>query len=274
MLRTDVTFRRLTVADLDRCTALAADRGWAPEEEKWRFLLTVGEGYGIDDPDGRLAGAFVLTRHGPDLAAISMVLVAARYGRRGLGQRMMTHALEQAGGATTLLCATEIGRPVYERVGFTTVGSVTAHRGQYRPDPDLRVDVRPLRDGSTVAALDRDVFGADRAGLDRLPVFAERARVAADGTGYAASWRNGSTLMLGPVVAGDLDGARAVVDAVASGEPAPVRLDVPGHQPEFAAWVVERGLAPYFTVAFMVHGGKALPGDRSRLFALFMQALG
>ncbi len=71
-------FRRLTVDDLDLCTALAVDRDWPPEEEKWRFLLTAGEGYGLDAPDGGLAAAFVLARYGTVLAAVSMVLVAER----------------------------------------------------------------------------------------------------------------------------------------------------------------------------------------------------
>lgn len=111
----DLPVRQLSVGDLSACLDLAADRNWTREERKWRLLFEVSEIYGLDDPaGGGLAGAVVLTRYGPDLAAIGMMLVAARYGRRGLGSRLMTHALEQAAGAVVYLTATEFGRPLYQ----------------------------------------------------------------------------------------------------------------------------------------------------------------
>src|SRR6202012_4134747 len=73
--------RRLGPDDLKRCVALSVDRGWAPERAKWSLLLSASEVFGVDAPDGRgLAGAVVLTRWGPDLASVGMMLVAARYG--------------------------------------------------------------------------------------------------------------------------------------------------------------------------------------------------
>src|SRR5882724_590787 len=42
---------------------------------------------------------------------ISMVLVATRYNRQGLGRRLMTHALAEAGDAVVLLNATDLGQP-------------------------------------------------------------------------------------------------------------------------------------------------------------------
>ena len=262
-------FRRLTVDDLDLCTALAVDRDWPPEEEKWRLLLTAGEGYGLDGPDGGLAAAFVLARYGTELAAVSMVLVAERFGRQGIGERMMRYALDECGDATAFLCATPIGRPVYERVGFEVDGMVTSYRGRYR-SAGTRADLRPLTD---VEDIDREVFGADRSGLLKLlPDFAERAYATADGTGYAASWRNGQTLMVGPVVAGDLDTAASLIDAVVGEDTGPVRLDTA--DPAMEELVRARGLETYFDVVTMTYGGRQLPGDRSRIRALFMQALG
>jgi GNAT superfamily N-acetyltransferase len=263
-------FRRLTADDLDLCTALAVDRDWSPEEEKWRFLLTAGEGYGLDAPDGGLAAAFVLTRYGTELAAVSMVLVAERFGRQGVGERLMRYALEECGDATAFLCATSIGRPVYERVGFEVDGMVTAYRGRYKHAGGPAVALRPL---NGVEDLDREVFGADRSGLLKLlPDFAERAYATADGTGYAAAWRNGATLMVGPVIAGDLDTAAALIDAVVGDDTGPVRLDTA--DPAMDELVRACGLETYFQVVTMTYGGRQLPGDRTRIRALFMQALG
>jgi hypothetical protein len=58
--------RRLSAADLAACVELAADRGWPPEQNKWR-LFAVGEAYGVDDPAGGLAAMVVLTRYGRQL---------------------------------------------------------------------------------------------------------------------------------------------------------------------------------------------------------------
>ena len=104
--------RRLGQADLPGCLALAADRQWAAEERKWSLLLRIGEVYGVDDPAGGLAGTVVLTRYGHRLAAVGMMLVASRHGRRGLGQALMTHAVRAAAGATVFLYATAQGRPL------------------------------------------------------------------------------------------------------------------------------------------------------------------
>jgi hypothetical protein len=78
--------RRLSAADLAACVELAADRGWPPERNKWRLLFAVSEAYGIDDPAGGLAAMVVLTRYGRQLAAVGTMVVASRFGRRGLGR--------------------------------------------------------------------------------------------------------------------------------------------------------------------------------------------
>ena len=95
----------LTLDDLPDCLALAQDREWLPEDHKWRLLFAVGTVYGLRDEAGDLVGTTVLTRYGTELAAVSMVLVAARYGGQGLGRRLMTHALVGAWHAIVFIYA-------------------------------------------------------------------------------------------------------------------------------------------------------------------------
>src|ERR1700754_3848004 len=60
----ELPIRPLTVRDLPSCVTIAVDRGWPPDERKWRLLLTAGHGYGIDAPSGAgLAGVCVVTRY-------------------------------------------------------------------------------------------------------------------------------------------------------------------------------------------------------------------
>lgn len=101
------------------------------------MLLAASEVFGVDAPDGRgLAGAVVLTRWGPDYASVGMMLVAARYGRRGLGRALMEHLLAAAGeGATVTLFATEMGRPLYEKLGFEAVRRNVSFAGRFRLEP-------------------------------------------------------------------------------------------------------------------------------------------
>ena len=132
--------RRLTIDDLTGCLELAANRDWPREEHKWRLLFDVGEVYGIVEPGAGVVATTIVTRYGGG-AAISMVLVAARHERKGLGGRLMRHALERSGDGAVMLYATEFGRPLYERLGFedvarTLIADLAA--GDARP---LRVDV-------------------------------------------------------------------------------------------------------------------------------------
>ena len=180
--------RRLEPGDLKRCVALSVDRGWSPERSKWSLLLAASEAFGVDAPDGRgLAGAVVLTRWGPDLASVGMMLVAARYGRRGLGRALMEHVIAEAGEATVTLFATDMGRPLYEKLGFQPVRRIVSFVGPFRPGrPTPASRPRPAgfaraaaeADLPAILAVDRAAFGADRGRvLTRLPGFADRIAV-------------------------------------------------------------------------------------------------
>jgi len=97
--------------DMPALVELTRDRGWLAGEAMWRLVLAAGDGFGIDAPDGGLAGAVAVTRYAPGLAVIGMLLVASRHARRGLGRRLMQHALAQVPGQLVYLHATPSGRP-------------------------------------------------------------------------------------------------------------------------------------------------------------------
>lgn len=265
--------RRLTVADLDACTRLATDRQWEPERHKWSLLFEVGEVHGIDAPDGDgLAAANVLTRYGHDHAVISMVLTAARHSRQGLARRLMEHALEQAGDRTVSLHATEQGRPLYEKLGFRTVGRVAKHTGVFEGRPSGVTRPATEDDLGAILALDAEIFGTDRSRLlRRMFGFGLRVRMADGGFGHC--WRNDSNVVIGPVVARDPATARALIGDLARDAGGEVRMDLDLAQEELVGWAVAHGMGRPWQVSLMVRDGD-LPGDRTRQFLPFMQALG
>ncbi|MBB4942111.1 GNAT superfamily N-acetyltransferase [Streptosporangium album] len=268
----------MTTDDLGACLRLAEDRQWGREERKWLFLLQGGEGYGILGPEGELVASAVLTRYGTRTAAISMVLVASRHGRQGLGGRLIRHVLDQTRGATVFLNATGAGRPLYERLGFRVTSPVAMHLGTFTGEAAGASRVAVPEDLKAITDLDAEVVGADRSALlARLSGFAEQIRVIEDGrrvTGYAGMWRNVTNTVVGPVIAADPQDARRLIADLASQVGGPVRIEVEECRRELAEWLTGHGMVAGMRTSDMVAGGRVLPGDRTRYFAPVMSALG
>ncbi|RZU22000.1 GNAT family N-acetyltransferase [Streptomyces sp. BK239] len=277
--------RRLTHRDLTACADLSEDRGWPREEHKWGLLLTAGTGYGIDDPDGGLVSACVVTEYGPYgrpvLGAVGMVLVAERHARQGVGRRLMRHVVSAMGTTPLTLHATEFGRPLYEELGFKTTGRAEMVRGRFtggdvRPDGMTRAAT--AEDLATIVKIDQEVFGADRTHiLARLPAFADQVRVAEENgriIGYAAAWPNMDTHVVGPLIARDTETAKALVTSLAARTDRPLRTDIDVRHEDLLAWLKARGLASVGFNAVMTYGIAELPGDWSRRFAPLTVAAG
>ncbi len=92
-------------------------------------------------------------------------------------------------------------------------------------------------------------------------------------TGYGASWRDGGTTMIGPVLAPDFVGARNLITDLADGVAGPLRLDVDAEADDLSTWVCGHGLKVVSGCTHMALGGVA-PMDVTRLHAPLMCALG
>ncbi|MGW2560605.1 GNAT family N-acetyltransferase [Streptomyces sp. NPDC001514] len=286
----ELPIRRLTTADLTSCADLSEDRGWPREEHKWGLLLAAGTGYGIDDPSGKgLVAACVVTSYGPGLAAVGMVLVAERYARQGVGRRLMKYVVAESGGTPLTLHATPNGQPLYEELGFTTVGRAEMVLGHFRPTGPARRSTNRAAAGTTIRPataedlpailrLDGEVFGLDRTHMiTRLPAFADQLRVAeSDGvlTGYAAAWPNMNTHVVGPLIARDTDTAKSLIASLAAATDRPLRTDIDVRHDELLTWLKANGLSPIAFNAVMIYGTPALPGDWTRRFAPLTVAAG
>jgi GNAT superfamily N-acetyltransferase len=290
--------RRLGPGDLRHCVRLSIDRGWLPEQAKWSLLLEVSEVFGIDAPDGgdgggagdgALAGVVVLTRYGADLASVGMMLVAARYGRQGLGRALMEHLLAEAGDATVTLFATDLGKPLYDKLGFRAIRRSAAFTGTFRAGPakpaatptadNSKMRTRPAAaaDMASIIDVDRAAFGADRSRLlRRLPAFAGQLLVLETSrgvAGFAAAWPNHTSTVIGPLVAPGGAAARRLISDLAAGIRGQVRLDLDPDRPELPAWAIRHGLQPAGLNAVMAYGGRPPPGDPARLFTPISIAL-
>ncbi|MEU0883285.1 GNAT family N-acetyltransferase [Lentzea sp. NPDC005914] len=257
--------RRLTFDDLTACSDLAESRSWPREEKKWEFLLEHGEGWGLFDEEG-LVGTTIVTRY-PELSSISMVLVAERAARQGHARRLVSHVLDT--GVSTLF-ATEMGRPLYEQLGFRAVGFTDIHTGTFTgPASDIS-HIATAADLDDVVALDTKVTGITRPYLWESLLAMGTIRISEHGV--AGTWQvRDARMLIGPIIADSPAATCALIADCAAGVPS-VRVDV--HDPEVIAFVRDHGLESWGTPTWMVRGADKLPGDRARYRAPLLQALG
>ncbi|OXM66781.1 GNAT family N-acetyltransferase [Amycolatopsis vastitatis] len=259
--------RILGVADLPACSDLAESRSWPREPPKWALLHDVGWLFGVDAPDGdglAAAAAFVTF---DAVASISMVLVAARYERRGLGRAITAHAIAAAGDRVVWLHTSRFGRRLYESMGFIADGGSQGHVGRFADDGGPAT--RPATDFEEIVRLDRLAQG-----VDRRPLLERLGTPHAVDGGFAFGTDIGHATAIGPVVAESEEQAKALIRGVARAAPGEVRVDPDLRFPGLAEWLRERGLVPTAPAPRLVLGGRRLPGDPGRRFAAFTRAAG
>ena len=274
--------RPLTLADLPAARALSAAQGWPHREEDWRFVLALGEGVAVEQ-DGRLAGTALGWRYGPGFATLGLVIVSEAARGRGIGRALTTAVLDGLGSRTVLLNATSDGMPLYRSLGFVPGREVRQLQGaSFSLAPVLPPSghrLRPLApgDGAILAALDERATGMPRHALMEalLPV-AEGMVLDRDGeaVGFALLRRFGHGQVIGPVVAPDEGGARALIAHGLSLRPGWfMRLDVPA-ETGLPGWLRGLGLEDAGPATGMARGAPPRPEGPVRRFALVSQALG
>ena len=274
--------RSLALSDLPAARALSAAQGWPHREEDWRFVLGLGEGVAAEH-DGQLAGTALGWRYGPGFATLGLVIVSKAARGRGIGRALTAAVLDRLGRRTVLLNATHDGLPLYRSLGFAPGWEIRQFQGasfsppSVAPPPGHRL--RPLdpRDGTMLAALDERATGMPRQALiAALLSVAEGVVLEREGeaVGFALLRRFGHGQVIGPVVAPDEGGARALVAHWLSSRPGQfIRLDVPA-ETGLPGWLRSLGLEDAGPATGMAHGTPPRPDGTLRRFALVSQALG
>jgi hypothetical protein len=165
------------------------------------------------------------------------------------------------------LDATPAGQPLYRKHGFvenySLVRMVTRPFGSPPGDPKGRVTHVDL---SAILDMDREIFGANRSRLlvsllARAPEFAWMIT----GRGYCFGRPGHRYHQLGPVVATDLDTARALVSHAVT---QPCTIDVPLLDPAWVDWLKPAGFVEERSFTRMFLRGHVHPGDPSRQYAI------
>lgn len=263
---------------LESAVQLSHQAGWPHRLEDWQMALALSDGV-VALEAGRVVGTTLVTPYGKDCATINMVIVDEAMRGRGLGRGLMDAALRLAGDRPLRLVATTDGLPLYEKLGFRETGTVLQHQGIAR-DMAAPADTATAtaEDIAAIAALDRVAFGADRRDLIAyLAKVGEFALIRRDGrvAGYAALRVFGRGDVIGPVVAANVDDAKALlVHFMARRTGQFVRVDTTA-ETGLVPWLADQGLGPVGGGVAMEKPSVPRAADRAAtIFALANQALG
>lgn len=277
-----VDLRRMTVDDLAAAHILSSEQKWPHRIEDWEMLFGLGFGY-VVERDGAVVGTAMAWLYGDNAATLGMVIVSPSAQGMGLGRQLMEAVLADLGDRTVLLNATDEGVPLYRKLGFEPVGPVFQHQGAAFAVPmaELIPDerVRPLgaKDMPTLHALARRATGMDRDALLDALVPGAQGVVLTRGNepvGFALFRRFGRGYVVGPTIAPDTGGARALISHwLGSNSGMFCRLDIP-EESGLGAWLVELGLPCVGRVMRMVRGPAPASDPSITTFSLTTQALG
>ncbi|TNC67215.1 GNAT family N-acetyltransferase [Rubellimicrobium roseum] len=268
---------RMGPEHLDGAMALSLAEGWPHRLEDWALILSQSEGVVAIDGQQVVATAIAIP-FGP-VATLGMILVDRRLRGRGLGRRVVEHAMAQLAPREWRLVATQEGLPLYRKLGFEPCGEVQQHQGLARAAPGhLPADWAGNADAPDLAALDEAATGMDRSWLmeallrdGRALIQRERGEVVA----FAAHRRFGRGDLVGPLVARSETEAHAMLGMLLNvSADRFLRVDLTDEGIGLSPFLIEHGLEPVGT-GTMMRRGRAQPiRGAHRRFALVAQALG
>ena len=245
--------RAMTTQDIELGLWLKDQAGWNQTEADWRRFLDLGkEGCFVAEWDGRPVATTTTCLFGT-VGWIAMVLVDKSARNQGIGTRLVEHAVNDLltrGARTIRLDATQLGRPVYERLGFVPDYELARMQGATRVPP--HADHAILRSGESdlpaLVRLDASVTGTPRERLlehlvaeapQRTGLIRREGAVAA-----YAMWRPGSrAACLGPAIAiAPSDGIALLDWALGQCDGRAIFVDVPLSNRNAMDWALSHGL--------------------------------
>jgi GNAT superfamily N-acetyltransferase len=273
----------MTAADLPAAHKLSLATLWPHRLEDWKFALDLGEGLVAENETG-IVGTVMCWPNSTDFAWLGITIVSPAFRHRGIARELATRMLAKIGDRTVMLHATMDGVPLFESLGFVCAGWVHRHQGSV-----FHASLLPLRDGERIRPISQrdEAALADLAsrssGLPRAAVIKHLLTVA-DGVAidrageliaFATLRKFGHGFVIGPVIAPDIDRAKALIAYWAGTRAGSlVRVDAPDSS-GLSPWLTDMGLTQVDEmVQIMVKGKPPLADPAITRFALLSQSLG
>lgn len=267
---------------LEQAFALTQQLKWPHRLADWQQALQLGEGV-VAEQQGELLGTAVFWRWGHDYASLGLVIVADQAQGKGIGKQLMQTMLQKLEGFNVRLHATEMGKPLYEKLGFVPTGFIEQHQcrelGEVIPlPPEQGQLLRPASkaDVDLMTELDQQAHGQYRPALiaslvesaERTLLLEEQGAVA----GFACLRRFGHGYAVGPIICRDLPRAKVLVTALLAGLQGQfVRIDTDSDC-GLGDWLNTVGL-PQVDAPVTMYKGKPWQPAGIKTFGLMSQAM-
>lgn len=250
---------------------LSQEAGWPHRVEDWALNLSVSDGV-VALAGDEVVGTALCTNFG-EVAALNLIIVDARMRGRGLGARLMERIIALAGVRELRLVATTEGMPLYTKLGFVETGRIVQHQGVARATtPGLPVQDGHAEECMCLVAMDKDASGMARGAL--IGKIIEKGQILRTEGGFALLRDFGRGRVLGPVVARDAAGARALIAEAATRSAGTfLRIDLP-EETGLSGFVEDLGLTNVGGGTAMVCAARAKTQKEFTTYGLVSQALG
>jgi len=218
-----VRIRTMTTDDLALGLRLSRQAGWNQTEADWlRLMYFEPEGCFVAELDGAAVGTTTTCVLG-HVAWIAMVLVDENHRRRGVGTHLLRHALDHLDSRqvpTIRLDATELGRPVYEKLGFIPEYDLARYQGIAPSSPaPLTVAETTSNAYPDIIEFDKVTTGTNREKMlirlfEEFPQGLRTFRPQGKIEGYVTMRPGANAVQIGPCVAATNAGPALLCDAL------------------------------------------------------------
>jgi GNAT superfamily N-acetyltransferase len=257
--------RTLTLRDVPQAVALSTAAGWNQIAGDWERLLSLSpQSCFCIVEDDRVVSTATGVCFPSGLGWLGMVLTLPAYRGRGHAGRLLKTVLkwfDRERVPAVRLDATDMGLPLYERLGFRT--DCRVERWTRAPRQTHAAVAMPPFDAGEWRAFDRDAFGADRSGL-----LARMDGVSLPGRGYSLMRPGRLATQFGPCVAVDDNAAQQLFQAIEQTRGGDALIwDLFADHTGAVRLAREAGFAPIRGLARMTRGSWS-GGDSDRIYAL------
>jgi GNAT superfamily N-acetyltransferase len=218
-----IHIRTMITNDLELGLRLSRQAGWNQTEADWlRLMYFEPEGCFVAELDGSAVGT-TTTCVLDQVAWIAMVLVDENYRRRGIGIHLLKHALNYLDSrqvSTIRLDATELGRPIYETLGFIPEYDLARYQGIAPSCPALPTAADATSDAfSDIIEFDKMITGTNREKMlirlfEEFPQGLRTFRRWGKIEGYVTIRPGENAVQIGPCIASNDAGPALLYDAL------------------------------------------------------------
>ncbi|MGE8205639.1 GNAT family N-acetyltransferase [Heyndrickxia sp. NPDC080065] len=282
----EMRLEKFDYCDITSLIELSNSVGWDYDQNEIMTILSSGRVYGHKTNNGKIVSCAAIIEYNSILASIGMVIVHEEYRGLGLGRITTQKCLESISRSTTaMLIATEAGKPMYKKMGFTEIDRI--HKflcDSYQPNETIRnitceINSFGEEDLSQIVDLDQAAFGANRSTflINRIKQSNEALTVkSSEGKiiGYGLSILGPVNLILGPIVAPDPQTAFSLVDKLAKNHSGKLRIDVPSENKLFISLLEKCGFSKVSQPPIMVKNSDVLPERNNTLYGIAAQIFG